>query len=378
MKRAALTSLTLAILGFAAPGQAESYRVYAGTYTGVSKGIYQFELDSETAGAGEPALAAETVNPSFLALHPQGTHLYAVNEISNYRDEATGSVTAFAIDAATGSLIELNRKASGGAGPCHLTLDRQGTAVLIANYGGGSVSSIEINPTGELGDPVSVIQHHGSSVNPKRQQGPHAHGIYLNAPNRLAYVPDLGLDRVLLYRFDEATGRLSPNEPHWTDLKPGAGPRHLALSADDRFVYVINELDSTITVFEQPSAGRLVERQTVSTLPEAFDGNNSTAEIALHPGGKFLYGSNRGHNSIAVYAVNGETGKLQPVEHEPTRGETPRNFAITPDGKLLLAANQNSNTVEIFRIAPGNGSLEHAGVSVEIPRPVCLVFSPMR
>jgi 6-phosphogluconolactonase len=371
-------SVTAADAPSASPGPAlKGLRVYFGTYTGAkSKGIYRSTLDLSTGSLSSPVLAAEIRSPSFLALHPNGQFLYAVNEISNFQGRPGGAVTAFAIDPETGMLRQLNQASTLADGPCHLVVDSTGRNVVAANYGGGSAVVIALEADGRLGSHGSSIQHRGSSVNPQRQQGPHAHGIYLDAANRFAFVPDLGLDRVMIYRFDAGAHSLTPiHPPPYATVKPGAGPRHFAFHPNGRFAYVINELDSTITAFSYDAAqGTLTEAQTVPTLPADFKGQSSTAEIAVHPNGKFLYGSNRGHDSIAVFAIDAATGKLTFVQHEPTQGKTPRNFALDPTGAFLLAANQDSDNVVVFRIDAQSGKLSPTGKSIEVGAPVCVMF----
>jgi 6-phosphogluconolactonase len=351
--------------------------VYFGTYTAAtSKGIYLSSLDLSTGSLSSPVLAAEIRSPSFLALHPNGQFLYAVNEISNFQGKPGGAVTAFAIDPENGKLRQLNQASTLADGPCHLVVDPTGRNVVAANYGGGSVVVIAVEADGRLGSHGSSIQHRGSSVNPQRQQGPHAHGIYLDAANRFAFVPDLGLDRVMIYRFDAGAHSLTPIDPPlYATVKPGAGPRHFAFHPNGRFAYVINELDSTITAFSYDAGqGNLTEAQTVPTLPADFKGQSTTAEIAVHPNGKFLYGSNRGHDSIAVFAIDTATGKLTFAQHEPTQGKTPRNFALDPTGAFLLAANQDSDNVVVFRIDAQSGKLSPTGQSIEVGAPVCVTF----
>jgi 6-phosphogluconolactonase len=356
---------------------ADQFLVYVGTYTGPkSRGIYVTRLTASTGDLTRPELAAETVHPTFLAIHPKQPFLYAANEIGQFANRKNnGAVSAFSVDPKTGRLTLLNQESSGGSGPCHLVVDQTGRYVLVANYGGGSVEVLPAGEDGMLGQPTAFVQHQGASVNRQRQEGPHAHGIYLEAANRFAFVPDLGLDKVLVYRFDAARGGLTANEPPFVAVKPGAGPRHLAFHPSGRFAYVINELDSTITVFALDArVGALSELQTVSTLPEQFKGENTTAEVEVHPSGLFLYGSNRGHDSLAVYAVDPAKGTLRLVEHVHTRGKTPRSFGIDPAGRWLLAANQATDSVVIFRINSETGRLTATGQAVEVGAPVCIKF----
>jgi 6-phosphogluconolactonase len=245
--------------------------------------------------------------------------------------------------------------------------------VLVANYGSGSIACLPIRPDGRLGEATSSIQHEGSSIDPRRQQGPHAHSINLDAAGRFAFVADLGLDEVLIYRFDAAKGKLTPNDPPSTKVAPGAGPRHFAFHPTGRYAYVINELSSTVTALRYDARqGSLASLQTVSTVPEGFDGRSTTAEVRVHPSGKFLYGSNRGHDSIACFAVDTATGKLTPIGHQSTQGKTPRNFGIDPTGSYLLAANQGTGNVVVFRIDPQTGMLRPAEQSITVPMPVCI------
>ena len=370
-----LTVVLLAQAGFAV-GQSAAYLVYVGTSGGTkSKGIYSGRMDAKTGALSPFSLAAETPNPSFVTIHPNNRFLYAVNAISNFGGKNSGSISAFAIDRTTGKLTPLNQQSSGGAGPCHLVVDHTGKHVLAVNYSGGSVCVLPIKEDGSLGEATTFIQHQGSSVNPKRQDGPHAHGIYLDAGNRFAFVPDLGLDKVMIYKFDAAKGLLTANDPAFATVNPGSGPRHLAFHPSERFAYVISELSSTLTSFAcDTKRGVLKELQTVSTLPEDFQGENSTAEVEVHPSGKFVYGSNRGHDSIAVFAIDQKTGKLTYVERTPTQGKIPRNFAIEPMGKFLVAANQASDNMVVFRVDAKTGRLTPTGSAVETPAPICVKF----
>lgn len=354
---------------------ADNTLVFIGTYTGgPSKGIYAYELNEQTGSLKPMGLAAETPSPSFLAIHPNKPLLYAVNEVENYKGQKAGSVTGFRIDKQAGKLSQINDATSGGPGPCHLSIDKSGKYVLVANYSGGSVELLPINKEGELGQPASFIQHTGSSVNKQRQGEPHAHSINVDAGNHFAVTADLGLDKLFVYRLDVHQGKLTPNEPPFARLAPGSGPRHFAFHPNGKYAYCINELLSTATAFSyNADKGTLSELQTVSTLPDGPVPGNSTAEIQVHPSGKFVYGSNRGHNSIAVFSVDA-SGKLTHVENESTRGKTPRNFGIAPSGKYLIAANQDSDSLSVFKIDQKTGALDPVGETVNAPKPVCVKF----
>lgn len=359
--------LALSLAAVAATAVADDCLVYFGTYTkGASKGIYVSRLNQETGSLSAPVLAGEVTNPSFLALHPNRRFLYAVGEVGK-----GGTVSAFAIDGKTGLLTLLNQQSTRGSGPCHVAVDKTGKCVLVANYGGGSVAALPVGDDGKLGESASFFQHEGSSVNPQRQKGPHAHGVTFDPAQRFAFVPDLGLDKVMIYKLDAAKAALTPNDPAFITIKPGAGPRHAAFHPSGKWLYVINEMGNTIAAFD---ANKFTEFQSVPTLPADFTAKSFTAEIEVHPSGKFLYGSNRGHDSIAVFAVDSQTGELTFVEHQSTQGKAPRNFAIDPTGKFLLAANQDSNNVVVFRIAADTGRLTPTGQSLEVPIPVCVVY----
>jgi 6-phosphogluconolactonase len=352
--------------------------VYIGTYTGgKSKGIYAARFDSATGALTTPELAAETKNPTFLALHPNGRWLYAVGEINNFGGTRAGAVSAFSIEQETGKLTLLNQQPSGGGGPCHVAVERTGKCVLVANYGSGSVAALPLQTDGRLGEPSTTIQHHGSSVNPRRQAGPHAHFITPDSANRFALACDLGLDKVLVYRLDADRGGLAPNDPASAGIKPGSGPRHLTFHPNGKWVYLINEMGSTLTVLVYDAErGSLHELQTVATLPDDFKGENTSAEVQVAPSGKFVYGSNRGHDSIAVFAIDPKSGKLSLVERQSTQGKTPRHFALDPTGRWLLAENQDSNSIVVFRVDPKTGRLTPAGQKEEVGSPVCAVFAP--
>ncbi len=367
----------LGLLAFTSADAGEDRMVvYIGTYTGGgSKGIHVFHLNPSS-GALDPAGVGEGVtNPSFLALHPGGRFLYAACETGNYGGKKTGSVAAFAVDPKTGALTLLNQQPSEGTSPCHLVVDREGKHVLVANYSSGTVAALPVGGDGRLGPATSVAKHEGSSVNPRRQKEPHAHSINLDAAGRFAFAADLGIDKVMVYRFDPGKGTLAAHDPAFAAMAPGSGPRHFAFHPGGRYAYVINELLSTVTAFGYDAErGTLKEIQTVTTLPQDFQGNNSTAEIRVSPDGRFLYGSNRGHDSLAIFSIDPETGRLTPSGHQPTGGKTPRNFGIDPSGTWLLAANQNSDTVVAFRIDRATGKPQPTGTVLQVSKPVCVKF----
>ena len=375
----ALAATVTATIAATAP---TDYFVYFGTYSkGPSKGIYRSHFDASTGKLSTAELVAEAKDPAFLALHPKGNVLYAIDESADAQSPPGKGLAAYTIEAKSGSLTLLNRQSTGSSGACHLTVDATGRAVLVANYGGGGVSAVALDTDGRLGAVGSVIQHTGSSVNPARQKGPHAHQIITSADNRFAFVPDLGLDRVLVYQIDPAAAKLTAHHPTSTSLAPGSGPRHMIFHQGNQFAYVISEMLCTMTAFRYDSArGTLTEIQTISTLPpgESVAKGTSTAEVQIHPNGKFLYGSNRGHNTIVVYAIDPTSGKLAYVENVSTQGKTPRHFALDPTGHWLLAENQDSNTVAVLRIDQKTGRLTPNGTPVDVPVPVCAVFVPTR
>ena len=352
----------------------DEVRVYIGTYThGDSEGIYVYRLDLSSGALEFESKATGVESPSFLALHPEHRYLYAVNAVREVDGVPTGCVSAFRINPDTGALTSLNRQLSGGPGPCHLSVDHTGRYVLVANYAGGSVAMLPIQSDGSLGEATDFVQHTGSSVNPDRQEGPHAHSINIDAGNRYAFAPDLGTDKILIYELDLNHGKLKPNSQPWVEVHAGAGPRHFDFHPNGRWAYAINELDSTITAFDYDSSGGvLTEIESLSTLPDDFDGTNHCADVHVSPSGRFVYGSNRGHDSIVIFVIDEHTGQLSLVGHESTQGEIPRNFAIDPTGMLLLAANQESDSVVTFWIDAETGELNPTGQIAEVPTPVCL------
>jgi len=373
-----LSSVTLLAAAIFVHGAAAAkYLLYIGTYTDhSSKGIYVCDFDPSTGRLGAPTLAAETSEPSFLAVAPNRRFLYAVNEFDNFKDQPTGAVSAFSIDSASRKLALLNQVSSRDSGPAFITLDRSGRYVLVANYTLGSVAAFPVLPDGSIGESTALVRHHGSSVNPDRQAGPHAHAILMSPDNRFAIVADLGLDQLLVYPFDVSRGTLGQARTIKAD--PGVGPRHLVFGASGKIVYVINEMSSTVTVYSYHSSdGAMVPIQKVPLLPSKFAGESTAAEVVLSPSGKFLYGSNRGDDSIAVFGIDSKTGTLTLIEHVSTGGKTPRSFAIDPSGEWLLAANQDSNNVVAFRIDRESGRLTSTRQSVEVNSPAMVDFVPL-
>ena len=356
--------------------------VYFGTYTNEktnSKGIYVSRLDLASGKLTEAELAGETSNPSFLAVHPTHRFLYAANEVREFAGKEGGSVSGFAVDRKTGKLTALNQESTVGRGTAHLTVDKEGRNVLAANYGGGSVAVLPIGPDGMLKPHTAFMQHTGTSINPTRQKGPHAHSINVSPNNRFAYAADLGIDKVMIYRLDAAKGTLTANDPPFAEVKPGSGPRHFAFHPQGRFAYVINELTLTVTAFRaDPDRGSLTEIQTVTTLPagETPQPGQSTAEVQVHPSGRFLYGSNRGHNSITVFTIDQNSGQLTFVQNEPTKGDAPRGFGIDPSGRYFLAGNQRSDSVIVYRIDQQSGRLTPTGQMLKVASPVSIKFIP--
>ena len=381
LKAAGATTIGFALsnrLRASSRGDQQELLLYVGTYTkGESEGIYLYRLNLASGELHHAATTGGVVNPSYLVIEPRRRFLYAVNEVTEFAGKPSGAVSAFSINRKTGALRFINQQPSLGGAPCYLSVDEGSRFVLVANYVGGNVAVLPIQRDGSLGRATDASQYQGSGLNPERQEGPHAHCILLDRANRYAYACDLGTDKIMIHRFDSKRGKLKANIVPWVQVKPGAGPRHLAFHPGGRYVYVLNELSWTITAFiYDGKQGTLRETQTVATLPEDFAGTNTSADIHLSPSGKFLYASNRGHDSIAVFAVDEATGKLVFVERVPTGGKTPRNFAIDPTGKFLLAANQDSNTVVTFHLDAATGRLTPTGHVAKVPSPVCLKLIP--
>jgi len=371
------------VLGLALPRLSSAYQkvgkellVYVGTYTsGKSEGIYLYRFNLTSGELSHLSTTRGVADPSFLALAPSRRFLYAVNELENFEGKKSGAVSAFAVDQRTGELRFLNQQPSLGGAPCYVEIDSAGKFALVANYFGGNVAVLPVKRDGSLEAATDMKQYQGSSVNPGNQQGPHAHCIMLDAANRFAYSCDLGTDKIMIFRFEPGSGKLIAGEQPWVKLKPGAGPRHLAFHPSGKFMFTLNEIDSTVTAFARDRKnGSLKELQTLSALPAGFTGTNTGADIHVSSDGRFLYSSNRGHDSIAVFMIN-ELGALTAVDHQLTGGSTPRNFAIDPTGAFLLAANQKSDNIVVFRLDRKSGRLSPTGQVAHVPSPVCLKFT---
>ena len=356
--------------------QSQHTFLFVGTYTRTtSEGIYVYRMDNSTGVLERVAVTGGIKNPTFLALSPDNSHLYAVAEINEHCGRPTGAVYSYSVSPDSGDLAYVNQQSTGGPGPCHLTVDATGAHVIVANYQGGSICVLPIQTDGSLGEMSEFIQHEGSSVIPHRQREPHAHSVNLDPNNRFIYAPDLGMDKVMIYQLDLDSGNLLANKPAFVQVAPGAGPRHFAFHPDETRAYVLNEIGNTITAFNwDPESGSLEEFQTVTTLPADFLETSHTADLHIHPNGRFLYGSNRGHDSIAIFEIDPDTGGLTPRGWASTQGRTPRNIAIDPSGQFMLAENQDSDSIFTFRINDETGMLITTGSVIKVPMPVCIKF----
>lgn len=365
--------------GASRPSSAQGpWELYVGTYTasGASRGIYRLGMDRGSGAFRAPMLAAETPEPSFLAFTPDRRTLVAVNELVSYDGAASGAVTTFAREAASGALTRIGERASLGGAPCYVAVDRTGRHVLVANYVGGNLAVFPLDAGGAPGAHAALVQHNGRGADPVRQAGPHAHCIVLDAANRFAYAADLGIDRVRIYRFDGATGALRPAAPPEVALAPGAGPRHLAFAPDGRTLFVANELDSTLVALTVDRAtGALRPGAVVSTRPATATGANYPADLHVHPAGHTVYVSNRGDDSIAVFAARPGRTPLELRQTVATGGHWPRNFALDPSGRWLIVAHQRSHSLTSFAVDAATGLLTRTGAEVQVPSPVCVLFS---
>jgi 6-phosphogluconolactonase len=376
MIRTLVIGLALAMFAQVADAQPAGgkMRLYVGTY---GKTIRLFEFDPATGKLVDAGVAAETPNPSFLAFHPTQPFMYAVSEIDDFKGMKSGAVAALSIDDKTGKLTVLNREPSGGQGPCHVSVDRTGKVVLVANYGSGSFESLPIVADGKLGKPATVIQDKGSSINPGNQQGPHAHSINVDAANKFAVGADLGTDYLYVFKLDPAAGTLTANDPVGTKMPPGSGPRHFAFHPDGKHAFNINEIAMTLASYKWDGAkGTLTPIETVSTLPAGTppDKKYSTAEVVVHPSGKWVLGSNRTQDSIAVFSFDAAKEKLTHVGNYGDTVKVPRGFVLDPTGNFVLVGNQNGNSITVFRFNQQTGEMTRVGDPTPCPSPVCLRF----
>jgi 6-phosphogluconolactonase len=373
MRKIILSSVLAATLG-PASGFAADLFVYFGSHrAGPGVGFSRSHFDSETGVLTKPEFVVESPAPAYFVVSPDNRRLYTCNSGS------PGGLSAFAIEPHTGQLTLINRVLAGGGDTSFVSLDGTGKFVFAANYEGGNIAAFALRPDGGIGDWTAFVQHKGRGVNPQRQTHAYAHSILTDPTNRFALVADLGVDQIFVYRFDAQTGALKPNNPPSVHVTPGAGPRHLRFHPNGRWVYLIDEIASTIMAFAwDAEAGRLTELQTVSALPANFQGENASAELEIHPNGRFLYGSNRGDDSLVVFAIDPASGRLSLVEHVSSRGKTPRNFAFDPSGRWLLCTNHGSDNAVVFRVDASTGKLTPVGEPVPVPYPFCERFVPVK
>lgn len=372
------TTLASSMLsGCTTPIEPEVYRVYFGTSARQEQcGIYLATLDMKTGTLSEASRVSKARQPGFISIHPGGKHIYATGAGSSSSDQNKDAVSSFQIEEPDGMLTDLNTQASGGLNPCHVSIDSSGKNLLVANYTGASCSALPIQTDGSLAPPSSTQLHHGgSNAHPTRQAEAFAHSINLSPDGRFAFVADLGADKIMIYRFDAESGILEANEPPFVKTEPGGGPRHFTFHPSGHFAYANLELSNKVVAYAYDAThGGLTEIQTEPTLPKEFDGMTTTAEIAITPDGRFLYVSNRGHDSIAIFGVDATTGTLIPLGHELVRGKTPRNFGIDPTGSYLIVANQDSENVVVFKINQTTGLLQFTGSDIKVPKPICVRF----
>lgn len=363
------------LLGVGCFGQPPRREImYVGTYDGRgSQGLYVFEFDRSTGSMTQLQSIDDPVAPNFQALHPNGSFLYSVSGEAYSDDSAYGTVVAYRIDPTTGTLTRINDQSVEGSGPAHVSIDPRGAFAYVSNYGEGNLSVFGINDNGSLTEAVEVVQHEGSSVNERRQSGPHVHSVIPSPDGRFIYVSDLGLDKIMIYEVDRETGSLTPAETPFVESDPGAGPRHFTIHPNNEFAYSVEEMSSTVVSFRvDRSSGALTPVQRVSMLPDGFQGSNSAADIHVSPDGRFLYASNRGHDSLVIYEIDPATGRLSLVGHESTRGEHPRNFMIDREGAFVLVANRDDDEVVLFRRDRETGRLHYTENRIDVPMAVCV------
>jgi len=340
--------------------------------------IHAYKLETATGRLELINKATEVENPFFLALHPGLEFVYSVHEVGSFGGNDSGGVAALSLDRSTGAMSVLNSQESGGKAACYLDVDSKGKCLVVANYSGGSVAALPIREDGTLGEATSFIQHEGSSVDASRQKGPHAHCFVVGPDDRYAYCADLGLDKVMIYRLDAEQGKLTPGEQPFARTVPGAGPRHFTFHPNGEYAYAINEMGNSATTFRHETCcGMLIELQTLSTLPEGYEETTHCADVKITPSGKFLYGTNRGHDSVAIYAIDEQTGMLSLVDIQDSQGENPQNLAITPDGSLLLVANMGGGNVVTFAIDGQTGKLSQVEEELQMPSPSCIMVAPL-
>ena len=378
----ALTSMTLTAEAAKPAPKAPSGKllVYFSSYTtGKTKGIYVYSMNPKTGHLTAESVGPDVENPSFVTIDPSHKYLYAVNEVGNFEGKVSGAVSAYKIDQKTGALTFINQKPSFGADPCHLTMDPTGKCVIAANYTSGSTVVLPVNADGSLGDPGCVVQHTGESVDKARQEGPHAHCAVIDPSGKFVIVCDLGADKIIPYRITADSANIDDAGLAPTTAVPGSGPRHIAFHPGGKIAYVINEMKSTVTAFHyDASTAALKAFQTISTLPADFKGSNTTAEVRVSPDAKFVYGSNRGHDSLAIFAVSPANGTLKLVGHQSTGGKVPRCFALDPSGTFVIAANQGSDNVVVFKRNKKTGALKATGQVLNISKPVCVEFLQLK
>jgi len=346
----------------------QSRYVFVGTYTAKgSEGVYVYRFDAKTGALSPVSIAKDLKNPAFLTISPNGKFVYVVEEVS------AGKVSAFSFDEKTGKLLLLNTQSVNGDSPCHIDIDQTGKWVLVGNYGSGNLTILPVQADGSLGQATQTIQHEGQSINPQRQEKPHVHSVNIAKNNRDVFVPDLGIDQIKTYQLNAQTGKLTPGNPPFVAVEPGAGPRHFAFHPNQKFAYAILELSASVVAYRYEQ-GKLTPIQTIGTLPSDYQGPKSCADIHVSSDGKFLYGSNRGHNSIVVYQINPQTGMLTLVQHQSTLGKTPRNFAIDPSGQFLLVGNQDSDNIQVFKRNKKTGQLTPTKQEAKVSMPICIKF----
>ena len=353
---------------------------YVGAYTGPGKaeGIAVFHFNARTGELAPAHVVRGIENPSFLTFSADQRFLFAVSEVSTFEGQRSGAVVAYTVDHASGQLTRLNHQPAGGTVTCHVSVSASGRYVLVASYGSGQVATFPLAGDGRLLAASAVVQHEGRGPHPRRQEGPHAHFITPDPAGRFILSCDLGIDKILVYRLDEASGALLPNEVPYGQVASGEGPRHLAFHPSARWVYVLNEIGSSLSGFAyDPQRGTLTHLQTVSTLPVGFHGRNSCAQVVVHPTGHWVFASNRGHDSLATFAIDPASGRVTAMGHTPSGGQTPRNFALDPSGTWLLAANQDSGSIHTFRVEATSGQLAPTGHLALTPAPVCIVFADL-